>query len=86
MMKLFQFCTELYNLFFSKAIVKATEEMFNKVRKHLLPTPANAHCVFSYYDIARIISGCMLMSPRSKVKPKSRRVQLSSPEADMSSS
>ena len=60
-----------------QAVVKSTEELFYKVREYLQPTPANAHYIFTFHDLARVISSVMLMSPRSKVKPKAKRLQQS---------
>ena len=56
----------------SQAIVTGLIELFGHVRMRLRPTPAHAHYVFTMHEFARVLQGMLLMSPRSKIKPKRR--------------
>ena len=50
--------------------MKGLIDLFLQVRDRLRPTPAHAHYVFTLHELARVIQGILLMSPRSKIKPK----------------
>nr|XP_006818816.1 PREDICTED: uncharacterized protein LOC100376274 [Saccoglossus kowalevskii] len=55
------------------AILSATMDLFNMVKKNLTPTPVNAHYIFTLHDVARCISSMFLLSPRSRGRPKPGR-------------
>ncbi|XP_013418883.1 dynein heavy chain domain-containing protein 1-like [Lingula anatina] len=60
---------------FAYAMTQGLLEMYNVVKERLRPTPANAHYIFTLRDIARVMEGILMMSPRArpKLKPKPRR-------------
>lgn len=38
------------------------------MKERLRPTPVHAHYVFSLHDVARVVQGILLMSPRSRIR------------------
>lgn len=48
-------------------------EMYHKIKEKLRPTPTQAHYVFNLHDVARVIHGILLMSPRSRTRKMMRR-------------
>ena len=50
--------------------MKGLMDLYVRVRDRLRPTPAHAHYVFTLHELARVVQGILLMSPRSKIKPK----------------
>ncbi|GFR96319.1 dynein heavy chain domain-containing protein 1-like [Elysia marginata] len=53
---------------FAKAMSGAMLELYNSVKERLRPCPAQAHYIFSLHDLARVVQGIMLMSPRTRIK------------------
>ncbi|KAK6166840.1 hypothetical protein SNE40_023452 [Patella caerulea] len=53
---------------FAQAMVVGLLELYNLVRDKLKPTPAHAHYIFSLHDLAKVVQGVLLMSPRSRVR------------------
>ena len=43
---------------------EATIEMYNVVRRDLLPTPAKSHYTFNLSDLARVFQGLLRADPR----------------------
>ena len=48
----------------SRAMSEATVEMYNVVRRDLLPTPAKSHYTFNLRDLARVFQGLLRADPR----------------------
>lgn len=48
-------------------------EMYHKIKEKLRPTPTQAHYVFNLHDVARVVHGILLMSPRSRTRKMMRR-------------
>jgi hypothetical protein len=48
-------------------------DLYGRVKEKLRPTPANAHYIFSLHDIARVVHGILLMSPRSRSRKMMRK-------------
>ncbi|XP_062587861.1 dynein heavy chain domain-containing protein 1-like, partial [Saccostrea cucullata] len=57
----------------SRAMTLGLLEMYNKIKEKLKPTPTHAHYVFNLHDVARVIHGILLMSPRSRTRKMMRR-------------
>ena len=48
----------------SRPISEATIEIYNTVRRDLLPTPAKSHYTFNLRDLARVFQGLLRADPR----------------------
>ena len=48
----------------SKTFVEATVEVYNVVRRDLLPTPAKSHYTFNLRDLARVFQGLLRADPK----------------------
>ena len=48
-------------------------EMYHKIKERLRPTPIQAHYVFNLHDVARVVHGILLISPRSRTRKMMRR-------------
>lgn len=57
---------------FAKAMIQGILDMYRLVEDKFRASPTHAHYVFSLHDVARIIEGILLLSPR-KAKAKPRR-------------
>ena len=66
-----------------QAIVQGLIEIYSSVQDKLRPTPTQAHYIFTMHDIGRVLNGMLLMSPRSKIKPKKRGESLLSLSGDV---
>ncbi|KAL8594105.1 hypothetical protein ACOMHN_000817 [Nucella lapillus] len=53
---------------FARALTMGLLELYQAVRERLRPTPVQAHYIFSLHDVARVVQGIMLMSPRSRIR------------------
>ncbi|ESP00380.1 hypothetical protein LOTGIDRAFT_173233 [Lottia gigantea] len=53
---------------FAKAMVVGLLEVYNSVRERLKPSPAHAHYLFNLHDLAKVVQGVLLMSPRSRLR------------------
>ncbi|XP_035825634.1 dynein heavy chain domain-containing protein 1 [Aplysia californica] len=53
---------------FAKAMSEGMLELYQAVKDRLRPSPAHAHYIFSLHDLARVVQGIMLMSPRTRIK------------------
>jgi dynein heavy chain, axonemal len=54
-------------------IVKATIEVYNTIRRHLLPTPAKSHYTYNTRDLSKVFQGLQMLGvsldePRSFVR------------------
>ncbi|XP_078321875.1 dynein heavy chain domain-containing protein 1-like isoform X4 [Crassostrea virginica] len=57
----------------SRAMTLGLLEMYHKIKERLRPTPIQAHYVFNLHDVARVVHGILLMSPRSRTRKMMRR-------------
>uniref|UniRef100_A0A8W8M9M4 AAA+ ATPase domain-containing protein n=1 Tax=Magallana gigas TaxID=29159 RepID=A0A8W8M9M4_MAGGI len=57
----------------SRAMTLGLLEMYHKIKEKLRPTPTQAHYVFNLHDVARVVHGILLMSPRSRTRKMMRR-------------
>ncbi|XP_056008158.1 dynein heavy chain domain-containing protein 1-like [Ostrea edulis] len=57
----------------SRAMTLGLLEIYHKIKEKLRPTPTQAHYVFNLHDVARVIHGILLMSPRSRTRKMMRR-------------
>ena len=46
--------------------------MFGKISEDLRPTPIHPHYVFTQHDIARVFQGMMLLSSKTKTRPRAK--------------
>ncbi|XP_070211333.1 dynein heavy chain domain-containing protein 1-like isoform X3 [Littorina saxatilis] len=53
---------------FSKALTLGLLELYSLVKERLRPTPVHAHYIFSLHDLAKVVQGIQLMSPRSRIR------------------
>ena len=51
-----------------QALVQATLDIYGAIREQLKPTPSTPQYMFSLHDLAKVVEGMLLMSPRSKIK------------------
>ncbi|XP_041366047.1 dynein-1-beta heavy chain, flagellar inner arm I1 complex-like isoform X2 [Gigantopelta aegis] len=68
---------------FAQAMTVGVLELYQAVSRKLRPTPAHAHYIFSLHDIAHVIHGLMLMSPRAhfkKNKFKKKKIEKTDPK------
>ncbi|CAG9466771.1 unnamed protein product [Pedinophyceae sp. YPF-701] len=49
----------------ASSIVDATVEMYNTIRKELLPTPTRSHYTFNLRDMSRVVQGVMRAEPKT---------------------
>ncbi len=55
-------------------MVKATVEIYNSIRRELLPTPAKSHYTFNLRDLSKNFQGILMADVRSiDVRAVSRR-------------
>lgn len=48
-------------------------DLYGRIKEKFRPTPNNAHYIFSLHDIARVVHGILLMSPRSRSRKMLRK-------------
>lgn len=48
-------------------------DLYGRIKEKLRPTPTNAHYLFSLHDVARVVHGILLMSPRSRSRKMLRK-------------
>ncbi|XP_076466624.1 dynein heavy chain domain-containing protein 1-like isoform X2 [Babylonia areolata] len=53
---------------FARALTLGLLELYQSVKERLRPTPVHAHYIFSLHDVARVVQGILLMSPRSRIR------------------
>ncbi|KAJ8313864.1 hypothetical protein KUTeg_008425 [Tegillarca granosa] len=58
---------------FARAMSLGLLEIYHRIKEKFKPTPAHVHYVFSLRDIAQVIQGILLMSPRSRTRKMMRR-------------
>lgn len=68
-----RFCVNKQSPFFLQAMTLGLLEMYHKIKDKLRPTPTQAHYVFNLHDVARVVHGILLMSPRSRTRKMMRR-------------
>ena len=51
-----------------QALTLGLLELYQTVKERLRPTPVHAHYIFSLHDVARVVQGILLMSPRSRIR------------------
>ena len=55
-----------------QALVQGVLDVYKGVREHLHPSPATPHYVFNLKHVTRALDGILLMSSRTKARPKPR--------------
>ncbi|KAL3832089.1 hypothetical protein ACJMK2_023767 [Sinanodonta woodiana] len=53
---------------FARALTLGLLELYQRVKDKFRPTPAHAHYIFTIHDIAKVVQGILLMSPRSRTR------------------
>ncbi|XP_028405416.1 dynein heavy chain domain-containing protein 1-like isoform X2 [Dendronephthya gigantea] len=56
----------------AKAISTSTISLFEKVSEDLRPSPLHPHYIFTQHDVSRVYQGMMLLSSRTKTRPRVR--------------
>ena len=51
-------------------MVKGVIDVYKNIKNEFLPTPKNPHYLFSLHDVAHFMEGIMVMSPKSKPRPR----------------
>ena len=51
-------------------MVKGVIDVYRNIKNEFLPTPKNPHYIFSLHDVAHFMEGIMVMSPKSKPRPR----------------
>ena len=57
---------------FARAMTLGLMEVYHRIKERFKPTPANAHYIFTLHDMARVVHGILLMSPRSRTRKMMR--------------
>ena len=55
-----------------QAISNSIVSLFGKISRDLRPSPTHPHYVFSQHDIARVFQGMMLLSSKTKTRPRAK--------------
>ncbi|XP_052095798.1 dynein heavy chain domain-containing protein 1-like isoform X11 [Mytilus californianus] len=58
---------------FARAMTLGLLDLYGRIKEKLRPTPSNAHYLFSLHDVARVVHGILLMSPRSRSRKMLRK-------------
>ncbi|XP_064648692.1 dynein axonemal heavy chain 6-like isoform X2 [Lineus longissimus] len=58
---------------FAKAMMQGIIDLYKLIQAQFRPTPAQAHYMFSLHDLAHVVQGILLMSPRSRSTLKSKK-------------
>eukprot|EP01018_Ginkgo_biloba_P007243 Gb_31254 [translate_table: standard] len=64
-----KFSEELQQI--ANPIVAGTLDIYNRIRKELLPTPSKSHYTFNLRDLSKVVQGILRADPRHTDQPKS---------------